>query len=260
MVSERLRGQGIGRLLCRRAEQWSWDHGVRTVRVTSRSSRVEAHRFYREGGYGEIKTSVVFEKIEARLIARQNKGPGTLPALPVPFATAYSYCCWGAGVAGRLRRRRRSWLPEAPVSAAAAALRPPASSCRSSRLLAGRCVLLFLLRSDRHSNRAQPIASGGPRPRPASGACGVIASLCCCAVALGCFGCLARSLKRVFFRAAALRLQRIRRLVRRVRRLLLPRPHPPSGSQASRAASSSGPCRSESFPSCPASAGPARSC
>lgn len=64
VVSERLRGQGIGRLLCRRAEQWSWDHGMRTVRVTSRSSRVEAHRFYREGGYREIKTSAVFEKTQ----------------------------------------------------------------------------------------------------------------------------------------------------------------------------------------------------
>jgi len=62
VVREGLRGKGIGRMLCRRAEQWSRDRGVRTVRVTSRSTRADAHRFYLEGGYRETKTSLVFEK------------------------------------------------------------------------------------------------------------------------------------------------------------------------------------------------------
>ncbi|HEX3892468.1 MAG TPA: GNAT family N-acetyltransferase [Terracidiphilus sp.] len=62
VVSETVRGKGIGRRLCRSAEQWSWDIGVPTVRVTSRSSRLDAHRFYRDLGYCETKTSLVFEK------------------------------------------------------------------------------------------------------------------------------------------------------------------------------------------------------
>jgi GNAT superfamily N-acetyltransferase len=62
VVSDRVRGRGIGRMLCRRAEQWTWDQGLATVRVTSRSTRAEAHRFYLRDGYREVKTSLVFEK------------------------------------------------------------------------------------------------------------------------------------------------------------------------------------------------------
>ena len=65
VVREGVRGKGIGRLLCQRAEQWGWDHGVGAVRVTSRSTRGDAHRFYLEGGYRETKTSLVFEKTRA---------------------------------------------------------------------------------------------------------------------------------------------------------------------------------------------------
>jgi GNAT superfamily N-acetyltransferase len=62
VVSDRVRSRGIGRLLCRRAEQWTWEHGLDTLRVTSRSTREGAHRFYLRDGYREVKTSLVFEK------------------------------------------------------------------------------------------------------------------------------------------------------------------------------------------------------
>ena len=62
VVSDRFRGGGIGRLLCQSAEQWTWDQGLDTVRVTSRSTRARAHRFYLRDGYKEVKTSFVFEK------------------------------------------------------------------------------------------------------------------------------------------------------------------------------------------------------
>ena len=62
VIREGLRGKGIGRLLCERAEQWAWNAGVTTVRVTSRSTRTDAHRFYLKGGYRKTKTSHVFEK------------------------------------------------------------------------------------------------------------------------------------------------------------------------------------------------------
>jgi GNAT superfamily N-acetyltransferase len=62
VVSDRVRGRGIGRLLCHRAEQWTWDHRLDTLRVTSRSTRADAHRFYLRDGYHQVKTSLVFEK------------------------------------------------------------------------------------------------------------------------------------------------------------------------------------------------------
>lgn len=62
VVSEGWRGRGIGRRLCARAEAWAWERDVETVRVTSRSTRADAHRFYLRDGYREVKTSLVFEK------------------------------------------------------------------------------------------------------------------------------------------------------------------------------------------------------
>jgi len=56
------RSAGIGRRLCRHAEAWTWDHGMTRLRVTSRSSRADAHRFYLRDGYKVLKTSMVFEK------------------------------------------------------------------------------------------------------------------------------------------------------------------------------------------------------
>lgn len=62
VVKDGVRGRGIGRALCARAEAWAWEQGVDTVRVTSRSTREDAHRFYLRDGYRETKTSLVFEK------------------------------------------------------------------------------------------------------------------------------------------------------------------------------------------------------
>ena len=62
VVSHEYRGRGIGRKLCERAEAWSWDHGATKLRVTSRSTRADAHRFYLREGFEPVKTSMVFEK------------------------------------------------------------------------------------------------------------------------------------------------------------------------------------------------------
>jgi predicted N-acetyltransferase YhbS len=62
VVRDGVRGLGIGCLLCSRAEAWAWERGVEAVRVTSRSTRGDAHRFYLRDGYETVKTSVVFEK------------------------------------------------------------------------------------------------------------------------------------------------------------------------------------------------------
>jgi GNAT superfamily N-acetyltransferase len=63
VVSETRRGLGIGKRLCDEVETWSRRQGVTTVRVTSRISREDAHRFYLREGFERIKTWAVFEKM-----------------------------------------------------------------------------------------------------------------------------------------------------------------------------------------------------
>jgi GNAT superfamily N-acetyltransferase len=63
VVRDGMRGSGIGRRLCEAAEAWSREKGVLRIRVTSRSTRIDAHRFYLRDGYAEVKTSQVFEKL-----------------------------------------------------------------------------------------------------------------------------------------------------------------------------------------------------
>ena len=63
VVQDGLRGLGIGTRLCEEAETWAQTMGISIVRVTSRSTRTDAHRFYLRDGYTEIKTSKVFEKL-----------------------------------------------------------------------------------------------------------------------------------------------------------------------------------------------------
>jgi GNAT superfamily N-acetyltransferase len=62
VVREDMRGQRIGQTLCEAAEEWARERGVALMRVTSRSTREAAHRFYLRDGYEVVKTSVVFEK------------------------------------------------------------------------------------------------------------------------------------------------------------------------------------------------------
>jgi len=62
VVKDGVRGKRIGRRLCEQAETWGWRQGLDAVRVTSRSTREDAHRFYLQNGYSRVKTSEVFEK------------------------------------------------------------------------------------------------------------------------------------------------------------------------------------------------------
>jgi GNAT superfamily N-acetyltransferase len=62
VVREDRRSEGLGRLLCEQAEAWSRGRGLSKMRVTSRSTRTDAHRFYLREGYQQLKTSLVFEK------------------------------------------------------------------------------------------------------------------------------------------------------------------------------------------------------
>ena len=62
VVKEGMRGLRIGKRLCDEAEAWSRAQGVTTLRVTSRSTRADAHRFYLREGFTDIKMSRIFEK------------------------------------------------------------------------------------------------------------------------------------------------------------------------------------------------------
>lgn len=63
VVKEGNRSLGVDGLLCEQAEAWAWAKGLEAVRVAARTARTEAHRFYRDGGYDELKTSYLFEKL-----------------------------------------------------------------------------------------------------------------------------------------------------------------------------------------------------
>jgi GNAT superfamily N-acetyltransferase len=63
VVRDGLRSLGIGRRLCEEAEEWTRRQGVKKIRVTSRSTREDAHRFYLRDGYRQTKISVFFEKM-----------------------------------------------------------------------------------------------------------------------------------------------------------------------------------------------------
>lgn len=63
VVREERRGLGIGKILCAEIEAWSKKQGVPAVRVASRISREDAHKFYLREGFQRIKTWAVFEKM-----------------------------------------------------------------------------------------------------------------------------------------------------------------------------------------------------
>jgi len=62
VVKDGYRNLHIGLHLCEHAEAWSWQRGVSVVRVTSRSTRPDANRFYLRNGYQMVKISHVLEK------------------------------------------------------------------------------------------------------------------------------------------------------------------------------------------------------
>ncbi|MDE1177878.1 MAG: GNAT family N-acetyltransferase [Edaphobacter sp.] len=62
VVKDGIRSMGVGSRLCEAIESWVKGRGVAVIRVTSRSIRERAHRFYLREGYTEIKISKVFEK------------------------------------------------------------------------------------------------------------------------------------------------------------------------------------------------------
>jgi len=62
VVTEALRGQGIGSQLVAAAERWTAERGIATLRIRTRTTRNDARLFYEELGFVLTKTQVVFER------------------------------------------------------------------------------------------------------------------------------------------------------------------------------------------------------
>ncbi len=62
VVDEQFQRQGIGRSLLEQVERWAVSRNCSTILVRSNMIRTEAHRFYEQVGYKEIKRSLVFQK------------------------------------------------------------------------------------------------------------------------------------------------------------------------------------------------------
>jgi len=62
VVDEKLRGQGLGRALTERAEEWARERGAHVIRLRSNVIRDGAHAFYQRLGYAIVKTQHAFRK------------------------------------------------------------------------------------------------------------------------------------------------------------------------------------------------------
>ncbi len=62
VVDERWRGQGVGKRLLEAAQEWLKEPGrPSTLRVRCNVRRTEAHRFYENCGFREVKSQKVFD-------------------------------------------------------------------------------------------------------------------------------------------------------------------------------------------------------
>ncbi|MDP2471126.1 MAG: GNAT family N-acetyltransferase [Candidatus Palauibacterales bacterium] len=62
VVTEGLRGHGIGSRLVAEAESWALGQGIATLRIRTRTTRNDARLFYEDLGFVLTKTQVVFER------------------------------------------------------------------------------------------------------------------------------------------------------------------------------------------------------
>jgi GNAT superfamily N-acetyltransferase len=62
LVDKDRRSRGVGAFLLAEIEKIVLGRGFKTIRLSSRMERADAHRFYRKNGYVEFKTSRFFEK------------------------------------------------------------------------------------------------------------------------------------------------------------------------------------------------------
>jgi GNAT superfamily N-acetyltransferase len=62
VADDQYRGAGIGRQLIAATQPWCLSKGVTVLRVRSNTKRIEAHKFYSQVEFEELKQQRVFEK------------------------------------------------------------------------------------------------------------------------------------------------------------------------------------------------------
>jgi GNAT superfamily N-acetyltransferase len=62
VVDESYRGKGVGGKLLEKVEDWARQNRCRSVSVRSNVIRHQAHKFYADQGYEQIKTQHAFRK------------------------------------------------------------------------------------------------------------------------------------------------------------------------------------------------------
>jgi GNAT superfamily N-acetyltransferase len=61
VVDEKQRGKGVGKILVEKIKEWCKEQNVLSLRVRSNIKRKEAHQFYLNNGFKEIKEQKVFQ-------------------------------------------------------------------------------------------------------------------------------------------------------------------------------------------------------
>jgi ribosomal protein S18 acetylase RimI-like enzyme len=62
-VNKTFQGQGIGKELLTKGEQWALESGAEGIRLNSGVERTEAHKFYEHLGYKKVKSQINFRKL-----------------------------------------------------------------------------------------------------------------------------------------------------------------------------------------------------
>ena len=218
VVKEGFRGEKVGLRLCLTAEAWSWQLALSSVRVTSRSTRIDAHRFYLKRWISNLprchkcSKSVVIDNPKpsnrSGTSPQKSNGPGIEIRASVMIASRLKL--WWRLLSLPMGKQALAYSYSEPAAArfpvafrpCSVAL-PRSSSCRSDA---------FCRRWSWPSFSSWLVVLP-PRPRgpacawrsatsAASGAAGAGSS--CGPFGFGCFGALARSLYRVFFSGFAL--------------------------------------------------------
>jgi GNAT superfamily N-acetyltransferase len=70
VVSQVVRGSGVGAALVAQAEAWARERGLAAIRVRSNVVRERAHRFYERAGFARLKNQIVLHKPLSPLAAQ----------------------------------------------------------------------------------------------------------------------------------------------------------------------------------------------
>jgi GNAT superfamily N-acetyltransferase len=99
VVSDRVRGRGVGSQLIAAAESFAADHGCVRMEVTSADRRDDAHKFYRGRGYTDQtgKSSRFLRDLPASAPAREGSDNPS---------------CWGLSVGIRAQNPQHEWISD----------------------------------------------------------------------------------------------------------------------------------------------------